>query len=351
MTNQMNMKRTNRDAVCKALAGYYINKFAKSTGLPVEQFSGKIWVSWDESKRAYQLRGEAIPAKPDLQSTYPNGWSMLDWVKPSKARELVGMTAAGDAVSPKSRKIITEVRLIRAVDESPDTSWLGEYSSTPKGDFRIDRAHTLDCLYNFGEVADETLCAYCDRPRSEHVTIWLETVPRLVCPREETEDDDSTVDEFEPIACTCGERGDMERNEYRYFNPGSVDTFDLAASWIPATVIGEDARREYWRRTMQDNARKDYERMQAGSRGDYCYLYIRAEADIILGGKVTSQTGLIQTLTSGGLGGVESDAGDDYMADIEREELGTLRGQLGELGFSKRAVAAAFRDIKRKEDC
>lgn len=245
---------------------------------------------------------------------------------------------------PKSRKIITEVRLIREVDDSPDTSWLGEYGNKPTSEFSIDRAHALDCQ--------------SVNPENESTVQTLESAIDHVMHADAESDfyDGDAVDllrekQDEVAECDCGERGDMERNEYRYFNPGSVEAFDLAASWIPATVVGEDERREYWRRTMQDNARKDYERMQAGSRGDYCYLYIRAEADIIIGGKVTSQTGLIQTLTSGGLSGVESDAGDDYMADIEREELGTLRGQLVDLGFSRRAVAAAFKDIKRKEDC
>lgn len=53
------------------------------------KFKGKVWCAYDETKRAYLIRGEGLPAAPKLRATYPNGWSLLDYIKPSKARELI----------------------------------------------------------------------------------------------------------------------------------------------------------------------------------------------------------------------------------------------------------------------
>ncbi len=55
-----------------------------------------------------------------------------------------------------------------------------------------------------------------------------------------------------------------------------------------------------------------------------------------------------QTITSGGLWGIESDAGK-YFEEVEREELAALCDQLHALGFSKRTIAAAFRSVERKD--
>lgn len=41
----------------------------------------------------------------------------------------------------------------------------------------------------------------------------------------------------------------------------------------------------------------------------------------------------VQDIRSGGLWGIESDSGDDYMAEVEAEELDDLRTTLAEMGF------------------
>src|SRR5260370_9410628 len=47
-----------------------------------------------------------------------------------------------------ARKRILSVTIRRMVDDSPDTSWLGEYSSKCTSEFSIDRAHAEDCPVN-----------------------------------------------------------------------------------------------------------------------------------------------------------------------------------------------------------
>jgi hypothetical protein len=126
--------------------------------------------------------------------------------------------------------------------------------------------------------------------------------------------------------------------QYHYFNPGSVEAFDPAASWIPADREHAD-KESFWRETMRENARKDYARMESLDNGDWSFIGIRAQAEIVIGG-------VCQTITSGGLWGIESDSDESYFREVEREELNQLRGILHEMGFSRRAIAAALKTSK-----
>src|SRR6266853_1539084 len=65
--------------------------------------------------------------------------------------------------------------------------------------------------------------------------------------------------------CDCGERGDMERGQYRYFN-GPVENYKGES---PADI------RKY--------IRQDYDRMESLNRGNWCFIGIRAEAEIGIG--------------------------------------------------------------------
>lgn len=242
-----------------------------------------------------------------------------------------------------NRKRIQHVTIKRMFDESPDTSWLGEYSNQPTGEFAIDRAHTLNCVANTGTATAETLCANCDQPKSHHNTTWLGSQPELLCSVEDNEE--LSDSQFEPVDCDCDERGAMGRNEYQYFNPGSVEAFNVEASWIPETITGETARRDYWRAAMKENARRDYERMEQLYRGDFCFIGIRAEAEVTV---PCGQSAICQTITSGGLWGIESDSKADYLSEVEGEELSDLRTQLTALGFSKRAIATAVKNVTRE---
>src|ERR1700677_2990868 len=50
----------------------------------------------------------------------------------------------------KNMKRIAKVTIKRLTDESPDTSYLGEYSNRAESDYAIDRRHSLDCPVNSG---------------------------------------------------------------------------------------------------------------------------------------------------------------------------------------------------------
>ena len=196
----------------------------------------------------------------------------------------------------KNMKRIHKVTIKRMVDESPDTSWLGEYANSPDSEFSIDRAHDLDCPQQTFNKPTETLellerimihirnvkDAHCstiknrtDEEKAKDLDIWSDW--------DDAEDiciDASTEVEEE---CTCGFSGHWGSREYRYFNPSG----------------------NYKGESPEDTVkyvRQDYERLERLNAGDWCFIGIRAEAEITLADHVT------QTISSGGLWGIESDS-------------------------------------------
>lgn len=129
------------------------------------------------------------------------------------------------------------------------------------------------------------------------------------------------------------ERTGSNRTNGQWFNPGTVEDFKESASWIPTTV---ENKRQYWHDAMVKNAEADYARMIAFSDGQWEYIGIRATAEVVI-------AGTCQTVTSGGLWGIESDSDAAYLQEIEAEQVSELRTILYGMGFSKRSIAAAVK--------
>lgn len=72
---------------------------------------------------------------------------------------------------------------------------------------------------------------------------------------------------------------------------------------------------------------------------DWHMIGIVAEAEITV-------AGVIQTITSGGLWGIESDSSDDYLREVADEELAALRDILVGLGFAADAIDGAAHDAR-----
>jgi hypothetical protein len=195
----------------------------------------------------------------------------------------------------KNMKRIHSVTLKRMIDESPDTSWLGEYGQRAESEYSIDREHATDCPINTGKSAKSGL--FIER------------------------DDDTE--------CTCGGQY-LDRNSYQFFNPNHENY----------KGIGHDETVKY--------CLQDYARMESLNNGNFCFIGIRAEAEYSL--IESDRCGLlIQEVSSGGLWGIESDSEPAYLAEIEQEELSELKKQLRAIGFSSRAIATAFKNAERKE--
>lgn len=67
-----------RSDVIAALAAHYSRAL-----------NGKVWAGYDNSRRKYYIRGEGLPASPELQHVYPNGWGLFDEFSPTEARKRV----------------------------------------------------------------------------------------------------------------------------------------------------------------------------------------------------------------------------------------------------------------------
>lgn len=93
-------------------------------------------------------------------------------------------------------------------------------------------------------------------------------------------------------------------------------------------------------------------------RDHFYFIGISAEATVAVcygrrdsenPGNFTGGMGPQQTIYSGGLWGIESDSDSNHIAEIEKEQLGELREQLKNFGFSSLAISKAFKIIERKE--
>lgn len=270
----------------------------------------------------------------------------------------------------KNIKRIAKVTIKRMTDEIPDTSYLGEYSDRAETDYAIDRRHSIDCPVNSGtdgkllwftsssgrielqmtmeQAESASHSGECDEDVRElsKVPAIAEQLakidPTLLSAElkeygawddEERADHDQNLqrilwlaacDITEQEGCDCGERGDMEHRELRYFN-GNVENY---AGESPADI------RKY--------CQQDYKRMEGLKRGDWCFIGVRAHAEIVV-------DGIYQDISSGGLWGIESDSDQEYLSDVDGEQLSELRDQLRALGFGTRTIGAAFKNARHED--
>lgn len=234
----------------------------------------------------------------------------------------------------KQGKRILTVTVRKMFDECPDTSYMGEYKSNPDGEYSIDRAtdefqKDIDAGMEWLDRIEsqlEDMRTVCE----DHIT---ETAPDC----EECESETYYTRAIDAIReLKDGEPFDVswDAREYRYFVPS--DNYK---------GLPEEDIRKY---TMQD-----YKRMESLNNGNWCYLGIRADAEIGIGDLKNFPKKFdctVQKITSGGLWGIESDSEESYFQEVEGEQLEELKGQLLTLGFSRRAISKAFQTIEHKDN-
>lgn len=96
----------------------------------------------------------------------------------------------------------------------------------------------------------------------------------------------------------------------------------------------------------QDTIPSNKKRLEAYNRDEWWPIGIIAEADILTSCEGNSGSWLINRVTSGGLWGIESDAGEEYFKEIEEDQLAELADILKELGFSAQEIQEAFEKKK-----
>jgi hypothetical protein len=105
------------------------------------------------------------------------------------------------------------------------------------------------------------------------------------------------------------------REQYAYFNPqkGAVEN--------------------------KKQAKRDYERMMAYDRGEWGMVGIKAEAETAI--SIGNGCWKLDTITSGGLWGIETDADEKFHNEIEQEQLAELKDYLKEYGFTDSDIEKA----------
>lgn len=181
---------------------------------------------------------------------------------------------------------IESVRIEKVVDDSPDTSYIGEYTD---------------------KKTDWAICRHC----GEYVAI-----------AEQPNEDNIYQSESEEDAISLHDCPYWNR-EYNYFLP-------YASGEKPGSA-------DYQTYGMQD-----YKRMERLNSGDWYFIGIIAKAVIV------TTNGTMQTIRSGGLWGIESDSGS-YINEIAKEQLDDLRNELTALGFGKRQIDYAFKNVENED--
>jgi hypothetical protein len=77
------------------------------------------------------------------------------------------------------------------------------------------------------------------------------------------------------------------------------------------------------------------DRLQQYRNGDFSFVGISAEAEIVV-------NGVCQMITSGGLWGIESDSDRQYFSEVEQEEVDQLKAILQSLGFSDSQIPSTL---------
>jgi hypothetical protein len=212
-------------------------------------------------------------------------------------------------------KIISIV-IEHAIDDSPDTSFLGEYTSK-RDEWNINRR--TGTFVHVEMVRDRIIEALQERidliPDKDTDIVMQAYLMRM----------EKRLEKIEGIVL---HQEYIASREYPYFAP-------YACGEKPGSP-------EYKKYAMQA-----FERMERLSRGSWCFIGIIAKAQIGIPDGQGNYT--LQTIVSGGLWGIESDSGKDFIEETEKEELSDLSENLTSLGFGKRAIAYAMKNVERKE--
>lgn len=204
---------------------------------------------------------------------------------------------------------IEKVWVERQIDERPDTSFLGEYTD---------------------KKSDWVICRHC----GEYIAIAEKPNRRLDEINDEIyflEQEEETPEILEKIKALNIEEKALDlhecpksRREYNYFNP-----------YAGGEPEGSENYQKY--------GKQDFERMESLNNGSWCFMGIIAKAEI------RTESGTMQVIRSGGVWGIESDAGEADLDEVGKDELENLRLELSALGFGKRAIDKAYQSIETKD--
>lgn len=202
---------------------------------------------------------------------------------------------------------IEKVWIERQIDEQPGTSFIGEYTD---------------------KKSDWVICRHC----GEFVAIAEKNQDRFYELQDEIyllHNTEKNEEEEKQLAAYRAELEALDLHEC----PNSRREFNYFKPYAGGEKEGTDDYQKY--------GKQDFERMESLNNGNWYFMGIIAKAEI------RTESGTMQVIRSGGLWGIESDSGE-YLEEVGKEELENLRLELESLGFSKRAIDYAFKNVETK---
>lgn len=204
---------------------------------------------------------------------------------------------------------IKSVRIEQVYDESPDTDFIGKYT---------DKDDNWNICCHCGEYVID---AEKGNRREEEITEELDTL------EDETNCEYDTPETKAKIVAFNKELESLDLHEC----PRSTRNYNFFKPYAGGEKEGTEEYQKY--------GKQDFERMEGLNNGDWNFIGIIAKVEVL------TSNGVLQTIRSGGLWGIESDAGD-YLDEVGKEELANLRSELMALGFGKRAIDYAFKNVE-----
>lgn len=216
---------------------------------------------------------------------------------------------------------IVRVWVESKIDDSPDTSYIGEYTKS-RDTWNIDR--------ETGEYVAKEM-------QLSRIIEALEN--RIDCPADypvavKTVDNNSSAENAELVAWLNHQNTRLQslkaidlhqhptgHGEYRYFKP-----------YAGGKTEGTTDYRKY--------GKQDFENMESLNNGNWWYVGIMANAEIV------TTSGTRQVIRSGGLWGIEDHCNKDsrsYINEEAKNQLAYLSTELASLGFSQQAINRAIK--------
>lgn len=170
--------------------------------------------------------------------------------------------------------------------------------------------------------------------------VWIEQLTETDADLSYLGEYSSEADPSRPEVIDRHARGDMGRNEYRYW----THTQDFEANRRSLNRDHGMAKHAAWleaRRYIME----DYKRCEDYDKDDWHMTGIRARAEILV---PQGRHWIIQRITSGGLWGIESDSDEDYKDQVGADELTDLREMLDALNVDLSAWPADWDTIETR---
>lgn len=222
---------------------------------------------------------------------------------------------------PRKAKI-SSVRIEHVQDESPDYSYLGKLRSTAKG-WHLDRK-TGELLDSDGTILAADVPTDYSRGEYEFITDFQQSGD----PSSWNHVSDKGVINAWLRCRYTGNGGEIPiaKNLFAWFKVTGWQTAQSRADKVRCLDIVYCCLGCY--------------RLYRMFRDDWHYMGVIAKAEYV------SASGISQTLRSGGLWGIESDSGENYLKETADEQLAELRSELQQAGFSDRQITRAFKNVE-----